>query len=734
MTTQPLTYVEIDLAYCSRTFGVAPCTASGADQCFNTRNRSHDCEDPANYLATDLTVRFAIDSGFLPSSIDCIPSLISAEMTPAKIDIGESIGQRATLTCRLKNHKHNDVGLDKNLISRSYDPYELGTFWGKFVARNPYTFRRPIRLIQGYLGQSISEMDTYNFVIEKIDGPNTDGEVTIEAVDFMRFLDGDTAQIPAVSGGSLNASITDSATSATLKPAGIGNAEYPASGTAIIGDEIITFTRSGDALTIVRGTNGTSAESHDADETVQLCYVQTAKTEAEIINDMLVNYTDLDSSYIELTDWENEVDNYSGLLYTGIIPKPMAVKAAIDEFIKQSGILLYPDIMEQKIRLSVIRPISESALEINDSNSFAGIKTSSTNKRFSQVWTYFNQKNKADALSDEKNYLTIYAALDGTNPHEVESIKKIYSRWLPPAAVSAADNISSRILSRYRVAPITITRKVPRGQSYKLGQPINVRSRIFEDAFGQESVIPCQVVAIKYLFDGVELTLEEMRFDESLLSTDRIFIFDYDAQNVDLRAIHDSVYSSLVGTPLVRFIVNSGIKIGSSSASGIALKSGSWPGGVVPELINNGYIVGCGGNCGTNGSLNGSAGGRAMLITSAIDITNNLVIGGGGGGGGSSYFSGSPSYFVAGGGGAGYDPGASVASSAYVVGGNWGSTTTGGTAGSSAAGAGGNLGTSGSSATGGTAGGTGGAAGVAVDGDSLVTWTTLGTVNGSRIN
>lgn len=61
---------------------------------------------------------------------------------------------------------------------------------------------------------------------------------------------------------------------------------------------------------------------------------------------------------------------------------------------------------------------------------------------------------------------------------------------------------------------------------------------------------------------------------------------------------------------------------------------GSWPGGVT--LVNNGYIVGRGGN-GYNGNpglyTTTQAGGRALSVTTAVTIDNLGTIAGGGGGG-----------------------------------------------------------------------------------------------------
>ena len=83
-------------------------------------------------------------------------------------------------------------------------------------------------------------------------------------------------------------------------------------------------------------------------------------------------------------------------------------------------------------------------------------------------------------------------------------------------------------------------------------------------------------------------------------------------------------------------------------------------------IINNGYIIGKGGNGGSIGSLNGTNGGPAMNITaSSVFITNNsgaFIAGGGGGGAASSLITGLGGYgyvIAAGGGGAGGGSGGS---------------------------------------------------------------------------
>jgi hypothetical protein len=93
--------------------------------------------------------------------------------------------------------------------------------------------------------------------------------------------------------------------------------------------------------------------------------------------------------------------------------------------------------------------------------------------------------------------------------------------------------------------------------------------------------------------------------------------------------------------PLVATItINSSIYVYSTSTGSYAFDTGSsFYSGSTLALVNNGTILGRGGDGGTGG-LNatagtaGGAGGPAFIARYAINVTNNGTIGGGGGGGG----------------------------------------------------------------------------------------------------
>jgi hypothetical protein len=197
--------------------------------------------------------------------------------------------------------------------------------------------------------------------------------------------------------------------------------------------------------------------------------------------------------------------------------------------------------------------------------------------------------------------------------------------------------------------------------------------------------------------------------------------------------------------------VDPGIIVSSGSTGSYALTvDTSWAPGDTVTVVNNGVILGRGGNGGRGGDgqnqpynigLPGSAAGPALLVQRAITMNNlNRIAGGGGGGGGAGGLVSQKSFKGGGGGGGGIGIGSGGSGGAGSGGpapsGGPGTLTSAGTGATGTqgvpAGDGGSYGSSG--ATGGTstyAGGSGGSAGACIVGNSNITYTNTGTRNGS---
>lgn len=768
--TQALTYIEIDIPFCSLTYGVAPCTASipttGTAKCFNSIKT---CQDRAHFAESEVTLRFAEPTEYLPREIDCIPSIVSVDFSPATVSLGKDLGQRASLTVTFQDHPHSDTGqgYDKYRTERTYDAYRQGTYWGKFRARQPYLRGRSLRWISGLVGDELADMQTLHFVIESFNGPTPDGRFTIVAKDLLKLADGDRAQCPQLSNGFLAADISAGATSATMLPAGIGNAEYPLGGTdylCIGGNEIVGFSRVGDTLTLIRGQLGTTASAHRAQDRVQLVKHFASKDAADIVADLLINAADIDASHIPLADWQEETGTFLGNVYTGTICEPTSVATLCAEVIEQAALAVWHDLEADKLRLQVLRAVPVDAATFTPENTIedsVAIKEQES-KRISRVQVYFGRIDPTKPLSNLDNYRSTSLTEDenAEADYGVPAIKTILSRWIPQAGRSVADRLGAVQLGRYRDAPRQVQFKLQRHASTDalLGIGYRVEADCVQDASGAAASIPIQVTRLNPGPDMFVVEAEEMLWTAPAADTgSRYVIFDANNFNINLRSSHDSIYPTPQSGDVVTCVVNAGVTIGSVSKDLVAVDVGSWPAGVTVILIVRGRIQGAGGRGGRGGTPtepNGEAGqqgGNALFTRRAIslDISSGGQIWGGGGGAGGG---GMPAILYpgagagGGGGGAGAYPG---------VGGNatGGTAAIGGTAGTALdGGAGGPGHIGGAGGTGGGPGlpgaighygdgaaiyspGAGGPPGAAIDGISYITLTLgAGDIRGSQVN
>lgn len=738
-----LTFVEIDIEVCSLAYGVAPCVATlsgptptGTRKCFNTRST---CQDRAHYAASTVTLRFGEDTGYLAESgIDAIPCLRDVSLRSSIVSLGEDLGQRGSATVTFGDFPWPDTGpgFDPYLADRAYNPFGTGSFWGKWRARQPYLRFRPLRIIRGVLGQTLAEMETRHFLVESYDGPSLDGQFSITAKDALKMADEDRAQAPRPSNGYLVSNITNSATSATLAPTGVGDGEYPASGhLAIGGKEIVAFTRSGNALTLTRAQYGTTGVAHEAQDRVQTCLVYVGQTPAYIIHDLLVNYAGMPPEYIDLAEWEFECSTYLRRVYSGVVAEPTGVSKLVSSMIQQAGLAVWWDEIDRKVRLQVLRQIPATADVIDDTVMLTGSlqPREQPDKRVSQVWTYFGIANPLKKADDADNYRSAALTIDAQaqDDYGAPAIKTIYARWIAPGGRQVAQRVNDIQLGRFRDPPRKFTFKTFRGAGpdIRLGGGYQIASRVLQIDTGEPDTIPIQVTSLRATDTGHDVTAEELRFvsfDNGDLDN-RVIIIDANTFNFNFRTAHDQLYPVAVSGDAVTCIVEAGVIVGTKSTSQPAFTVGTWATGVTLTLILRGRIQGAGGDGGWLFNLLGKPGGPALYSRRAFTLQAEGGAVWGGGGGGAAQVSGSTVY--GGGGGQGY------------IAGNGGPGNGNGAAGSSeapgagfgGAGAGGGPGQAGrpSLSSGFTPGG---AAGAAIDGVSYATIIGTPDVRGPQIN
>ena len=515
---EPFTFIGLVVDKCSLVAGTLPCTATetGDEKCYNTRST---CNDPTNYTKTTIEHRFCQPRSTLPVGIRMFPVLdgkISKSGTSTTA--GTGLGKRAVIRAKLKDFPHHDRGIDPYVSDRTYNPSNQGTFWGKFLKRNPYYEGRTIKIYHGYIGTIWSESDfeVQEYDITDITGPDN-GYVNITGKDVLVRTYDDKAQYPVLSKGALLAGITNVATTATLTPTGIGNTDYPTTGLLSIGKEAIAFTRASDVLTLTRAQWGTEAKPHDADDTVQLCVEWNTSNIIDVLDELLVTGAGLPSSYIPTADWIIERDLWMGSANVkGVLLKPEPIEKVIGELSEVFMFDIWWDATAQEVKIKSLSP-EPSGVAINTLSDGNNIIIGSLNvdrkskDRYTRIIVRYNKINFSEDNKKE-NFASVRGNIDLTledaDHYDSSSIKTINSRWFD--ATSNASQLSGRLRSRFANTPEIVTFKLDNKDHGKLSMAgrIELDSWQFQDESGANELRRFQVLEISETEPGSEFMVK----------------------------------------------------------------------------------------------------------------------------------------------------------------------------------------------------------------------------------
>jgi hypothetical protein len=528
----PLVVVEIDQEVCANTYGTAPCTAAlgvtGTDKCFNTRA---SCQDPTNYAAsaTPLTLKFCQSHADLPEGEYLIPSVKSVTTSPTRINPGgrtgrdKPLGRRGECTVSFIDHPHSDNLVDPYVSGRSYNPLERSTFWAKWLKRNPYHANWSMRVREGYVGQALADMQVRNYVVDKIEGPDSSGNVSLKGVDILRLADNDKAQCPALSNGKLLADITAAATSLTVTGGTL--AEYTAYSTNAIRieNEIIRYTSvttdaNGDlAFTgLTRGQDGSTAADHSSEDTVQACIEWTSAAPWLVAKTLLVDFGAVPTAWIPYTDWETEAGTWlSGLVVSRLLSKPIGVTDLLGELQEQCMFYIWWDERAQQVKFRAVKPVSGTVPLITEDFNLVQNGTSikvHPEYRASEVWVSFLQRNAAEDPKKRENFRRTNARIDSENLYGERRVYEIFSPWLQTQA--HVDQLTYRLLARYRHPPRYVNFSLdPKDRSLGVGDVFDLEYRGFCDFTGQAERVRYQVISAHEPSPGASIKIEAQKYD-----------------------------------------------------------------------------------------------------------------------------------------------------------------------------------------------------------------------------
>jgi hypothetical protein len=485
---RPVEIVEIIQPLCSRTFGVSPCNAIG-DACWNTDktckflsaldlsrsltlrfvnddvyewqdNNINLLAENGDTLTTEADDPFLIDYLYQPAL--AIPALASYNTAPTVLNVASGsrdkgpLGYRAVCQVNIKDFPWNDQGTDPYVSTRSYVPERQGSFWTKWLARNPYHVGYTLNIYEGLIGQPLSAMTRREYVIEKIDH-GKDG-VSIIAKDILRRVTDTNVTAPTLSRGELASSITNVQTNLTI--AGAVLADYPPTGYVRINSEVIQYAEryetTGSNLYfdgLTRAQAGTTAAAHNANDRVQRVIYYNARPFHEILYDLFVTWGGIPANYIDFAAWGIEKTTYRpDYNFTSFIAEPTKVDDLAGEVCLQAVANVWWDERIQKIVMKAVRPEPSPVLLTDDDAIVAGSLSiiEKPEERASQAHVYYIQRSPIPSVTERTNYTRASVYIDvlkqvqyGGEPQ----IRELYCRFIPSQAL--ANNLAQTYLDRF---------------------------------------------------------------------------------------------------------------------------------------------------------------------------------------------------------------------------------------------------------------------------------------------
>lgn len=509
-------------------------------QCENTRNTT---QDPTNYAPAPKTYRFCEARANLPADQALIPALQKVNTSPTKIDPTHSIGKRARVDAQLLDFPYHDIGIDLYIANRSFTAIDRGTFFGKLFARNPFYQNRPVRLRSGYITEpwSFDNFETREYQLDKVAGPDKRGIVKLLAKDALKLADDKRALMPRPSGGSLNANITDVATSFVLVPAGIGDAEYPAATFRVrIEEELIDVgSRTADTCSsLTREVGGTTKASHDAEAVVQKCDVLVDENIVDFVFRALtgkdaetgVPFAGIDPSRIPLTDWNIERDEeLSSYNLSRTLSKPEGVSSILKDLAKSIPFLIFWDERAQEITLLALRTIAQvSTLPLlTDAKNIKLDSLSVSDEernRISQVWVYYDPRNQLE-IKDPKDFRRLKIRVDPSAelPEQYGEVRvlTLFIPWFDSTNNAEVIQTSSRQLTKWRDNVRRVTFKLDAKDSiHWTGDVLRIQSRQLQDVTGADDELVVRILSAHEDRDGSYSYVGE---EEGLAAT-RVFV------------------------------------------------------------------------------------------------------------------------------------------------------------------------------------------------------------------
>jgi hypothetical protein len=468
---------------------------------------------------------------------DPLPFLTNANTTPTELNIGgtgnssTALGTRATLSCTFQDVPYDDSFADPYLDNRSYIASDQGTFWTKWLARNPYYNNYVVKIYDGYKGEALSAMQVREYLIDTISNPDSNGIVRLVAKDPIRLADRNRNLFPPISSMTLKNAIGVSGTITVLGTlADLNEQMLGSTRVAQVGGELISYTSVTQVVLdveytlngVTRGVAGTTAATAEAGETFQRVGWFNAKRLDTILDTLLFTTlgANIDSSYYTPADWQNEIDDHASEFQsmTAYIVEPTAIDVLLSQLADQCGFSMWWDDRASKIKMRFVRPPDTTPSEINqDQHIIAGsfAVVDDHKRRVSRVAMSYNPFTPIDIGKQADfavTYVQISADFESSDLYGEVRNKKHLSQWLSTEsqAVRTGTNTLNLLAKTPKVVSFSLDAK---DRDIWTGSIVDITHRSLVDENGLNTPVRFFVISAHESVPGEVIKYKALEFN-----------------------------------------------------------------------------------------------------------------------------------------------------------------------------------------------------------------------------
>lgn len=588
--SEPWQWIEFEVDRCTLEFGVT-CPAvlgAGGQKCFNS---FRTCPVRNSFTPEPYWLRFCEPRATVPLRFPFeddghpffFPFLRGVSHSPVKVDPGVSIGVRAEIKVTIDDAPHHDWGIDPYVDERGYNPLDRGLALAKLRERFPFFIGRRLRWYEGFLindsaavigapqywGETSTDIDAAGFgdevaltgdealvdsepfsvvinfgqstlyfvrrdyVIEKFDGPDADGKLTIVAKDPLKLADADRAQDPRPSTGVLAESLEEEDDPEYIDVVTGNEDEYSDTrpGIVFIGSEGIqyefAFPFSPGVVRLQWVTRGlpddyeTERSSHAAGDLVQQASYRRGRV-IDVVRALLIERVpNFDPEWIPWERWQAEHDTWlGGTQIRRLIHEPTGVVDLINEIVEQTLTWgFWWDEERHSIEYRAIRPadVDDITRPLSDmANIVAGSmkRVDEADRLWNEVQVLYGQRNPTVRRDQVDNYrrgnVDINVDSQSGFGDAVRRTHRIYARWHGVENATRVAQFLKRTLQARAQVPVRLEFELHRKDGeIHLAEFVDLTTLWVIDEFGLPRTMRAQVVRVMSGEDTLKYTVRE---------------------------------------------------------------------------------------------------------------------------------------------------------------------------------------------------------------------------------